>query len=249
MAMILVQNASFRYDGREVVRELDFSVEQGDYLCVVGENGSGKSTLVKGLLGLKSPASGTIAFGDGLSSREIGYLPQQKDSQRDFPASVMEVVLSGTLNSLGLRPFYTKKQRSLAREQLDRVGMSDLKNTCFRELSGGQQQRALLARALAATQKLLILDEPVAGLDPLATQEMYRLIEEINRAHGVTILMVSHDIHAAVQEARHILHLENRQLFFGTAANYRVSEIGRRFLDSADCIGSAQSGQPAGKAV
>ncbi len=249
MPMILVQNASFRYDGREVVRELDFSVERGDYLCVVGENGSGKSTLVKGLLGLKSPASGTIAFGDGLSAREIGYLPQQKDTQRDFPASVMEVVLSGTLNSLGLRPFYTKKQRGLAMEQLGRGGMDDLKNACFRELTGGQQQRALLARALAATQKLLILDEPVAGLDPLATQEMYRLIEEINRAHGVTILMVSHDIHAAVQEAKHILHLENRQLFFGTAADYRNSEVGRRFLDSADCVGSAQNGGWADRAV
>lgn len=230
MPLITVQCASFRYDGREVVSDLDFTIERGDYLCVVGENGSGKSTLVKGLLGLKSPSSGQISFEDGLRAREIGYLPQQKDSQRDFPASVLEVVLSGTLNSLGFRPFYTRKQRETAQAQLFCVGMDSLKNASFRDLSGGQQQRALLARALAATQKLIILDEPVSGLDPLATAEMYRLIQHVNRDHGVTVIMVSHDPHAAAHEAGRVLHLENRQLFYGTAAEYRKSEIGRRFL-------------------
>ena len=230
MPLITVQNASFRYDGKEVVTDLDFTLERGDYLCVVGENGSGKSTLVKGLLGLKTPASGSITFADGLTSREIGYLPQQKDAQRDFPASVLEVVLSGTLNSLGFRPFYTRKQRDIAQAQLICVGMNTLKNTSFRELSGGQQQRALLARALAATQKLIILDEPIAGLDPLATAEMYRLIQHVNHDHGVTVIMVSHDPFAAAHEAKRVLHLENRQLFCGTAAEYRQSEIGKRFL-------------------
>ena len=230
MPLITVQNASFRYDGKEVVNDLDFTLERGDYLCVVGENGSGKSTLVKGLLGLKTPASGSITFADGLSAREIGYLPQQRDAQRDFPASVLEVVLSGTLNSLGFRPFYTRKQRDIAQAQLICVGMNTLKNTSFRELSGGQQQRALLARALAATQKLIILDEPIAGLDPLATAEMYRLIQHVNRDHGVTVVMVSHDPYAAAHEAKRVLHLENRQLFYGTAAEYRQSEIGKRFL-------------------
>jgi zinc transport system ATP-binding protein len=230
MAFINVQNASFRYDGKEVVRDLQFAVARGDYLCVVGENGSGKSTLVKGLLGLKGPSSGSISFEDGLRAREIGYLPQQKDSQRDFPASVQEVVLSGTLNSLGLRPFYTKKQREIAQSQLICVGLTQLKNASFRDLSGGQQQRALLARALAATQKLIILDEPISGLDPLATAEMYRLIQHVNRDHGVTVIMVSHDPHAAAHEAKNILHLDNKQLFFGSAADYRKSEIGKRFL-------------------
>jgi len=230
MPLITVQNASFRYDGKEVVRDLHFQVERGNYLCVVGENGSGKSTLVKGLLGLKTPFSGSIAFSEGLSAREIGYLPQQKDVQRDFPASVMEVVLSGTLNSLGARPFYTRKQRETAQAHLACVGLDSLKNASFRNLSGGQQQRALLARALAATQKLIILDEPIAGLDPLATSEMYRLIQHVNRDHGVTIIMVSHDPHAAAHEASHILHLENKQLFFGTAAEYRKNDIGKRFL-------------------
>ena len=230
MAFINVQNASFRYDGKEVVRDLQFAVERGDYLCVVGENGSGKSTLVKGLLGLKAPSSGSISFEEGLRAREIGYLPQQKDSQRDFPASVQEVVLSGTLNSLGLRPFYTRKQREIADAQLFCVGLTQLRNASFRDLSGGQQQRALLARALAATQKLIILDEPISGLDPLATAEMYRLIQHVNRDHVVTVIMVSHDPHAAAHEAKNILHLDNQQLFFGSAADYRASEIGKRFL-------------------
>ena len=230
MPLITVQNASFRYDGREVVSDLDFTIERGDYLCVVGENGSGKSTLIKGMLGLKAPYSGSILFEEGLFAREIGYLPQQKESQRDFPASVLEVVLSGTLNSLGFRPFYTRKQREIAQAQLICVGMDSLKNASFRDLSGGQQQRALLARALAATRKLIILDEPVSGLDPLATAEMYRLIQHVNRDHGVTVIMVSHDPHAAAHEAGRVLHLENKQLFYGTAAEYRKSELGRRFL-------------------
>ena len=230
MSLIQVNNAAFRYDGKEVVGDLNFRVESCDYLCIVGENGSGKSTLVKGLLGLKAPHSGEITFGEGLTARQIGYLPQQKESQRDFPASVQEVVLSGTLNSLGIRPFYTKEQRKNALVQIERVGMLPHKNAAFRDLSGGQQQRALLARALAATQKLLILDEPIASLDPIAAAEMYRLIEEINKNHGVTVIMVSHDPHAAAHEANRVLHLENRQLFFGSASDYRKSEIGKRFL-------------------
>ena len=230
MSLIQVTNAAFRYDGKEVVGDLNFRVEDCDYLCIVGENGSGKSTLIKGLLGLKAPYNGTITLGEGLGARQIGYLPQQKESQRDFPASVQEVVLSGTLNSLGIRPFYTKQQKKNALLQIERVGMLAHKNAAFSELSGGQQQRTLLARALAATQKLLILDEPIASLDPVAAADMYRLIEQINRNHGVTIIMVSHDPHAAAHEAKHVLHLENRQLFYGTSSDYRKSEIGKRFL-------------------
>ena len=230
MSLIQVTNAAFRYDGKEVVSGLNFSVNDCDYLCIVGENGSGKSTLVKGLLGLKTPHSGTITLGEGLTARQIGYLPQQKESQRDFPASVQEVVLSGTLNSLGFRPFYTRTQKKNALLQLERVGLLPQKNAAYSELSGGQQQRVLLARALAATQKLLILDEPIASLDPVAAAEMYRLIEEINRNHGVTVVMVSHDPHAAAHEASSVLHLDNRQLFYGSSADYRKSDIGKRFL-------------------
>ena len=230
MPFIEVNNAAFRYDGKEVVGDLSFSIERGDYLCIVGENGSGKSTLVKGLLGLKAPHSGSISFGEGLIARGIGYLPQQKDSQRDFPASVQEVVLSGTLNSLGFRPFYTRVQREVALAQLRCVGMYPQRNASFMQLSGGQQQRALLARALAATKTLLILDEPTAGLDPLATADMYRLVRHINRDHGITIVMVTPELIAAAQEAGRILHLENRQLFFGTAEEYRLSDVGKRFL-------------------
>ena len=234
MSLIACDNAAFRYDGREVVAGLNFTVEPGDYLCIVGENGSGKSTLVKGLLGLKTPSAGTITLGDGLRQREIGYLPQQRETRRDFPASVYEVALSGTLNALGARPFYGAKERKTALEQLQKVGMSDLKTACFGELSGGQQQRALLARALCAAQKLLILDEPTAGLDPLASAELYQLIDALND-EGVSIVMVSHDIRAAVEHASHILHLENRPLFSGTAAAYAESALGQSFLNGVGC--------------
>ena len=234
MSLIACSNAAFRYDGREVVAGLNFTVEPGDYLCIVGENGSGKSTLVKGLLGLKAPSDGTITLGDGLHQREIGYLPQQRETRRDFPASVYEVALSGTLNALGTRPFYGAAERRTALEQLKKVGMDSLKSACFGELSGGQQQRVLLARALCAAQKLLILDEPTAGLDPLASAELYQLIDELNRA-GVSIVMVSHDIRAAVEHASRILHLENRPLFYGTAAAYAKSELGQSFLNGVGC--------------
>ena len=176
MDLITCKNISFVYDGVPAVKDLDFSVEPNDYLCIVGENGAGKSTLVKGLLRLKKPASGTIHMGNGLLAKEIGYLPQQTAGQKDFPASVYEVVLSGCLNRLGLKPFYTKREKELANENLQKMGITKLKNRCYRELSGGQQQRVLLARALCATKKVILLDEPAAGLDPVVTQNLYELI-------------------------------------------------------------------------
>ena len=197
---------------------------------MVGENGSGKSTLIKGLLGLKAPDGGSIRFGDGLKSTEIGYLPQQTQVQRDFPASVEEVVLSGCLNSLGRRLHYNDTDRQLARHNMERLGIEDLARQRYQALSGGQQQRVLLARALCATRKLLLLDEPVTGLDPIATGEMYNLIKLVNLCDDITVIMVSHDIHAAVRYATHILHLGHKQLFFGSAAAYRESDLARRFL-------------------
>lgn len=230
MALIRCENVSIGYEGQTVVKDLSFQIDAGDYLCIVGENGSGKSTLVKSLLGLKSVEKGQIVFGDGLRQNEIGYLPQQTDVQKDFPASVYEVVLSGRLNSRGIRPFYTSADKKTAFEKMKMLGIEDLSGQCFRDLSGGQKQRALLARALCATKTLLLLDEPVTGLDPIVTAEFYELIQRINKESGIAVVMVSHDIESAVKYATHILHLQEKVLFFGTAEDYQKSRVGRTFL-------------------
>lgn len=230
MPLIKCENVSIGYEGQTVVKDLNFAIEKGDCLCIVGENGSGKSTLVKSLLGLKSVEKGRITFGDGLRQNEIGYLPQQNDTQKDFPASVYEVVLSGRLNSRGFHPFYTSGDKREAVEKMELLGIRDLERQCFRDLSGGQKQRVLLARALCATKSLLLLDEPVTGLDPIVTGEFYQLIRRINRDSGIAVVMVSHDIESAVEDASHILHLQETALFFGTTEDYRRSRIGRKFL-------------------
>ena len=223
MPLIKVQNLSLSYENMMVIQNLNFEVNGGDYLCIVGENGSGKSTLVKALLSLKKPALGSITFGDGLLQKEIGYLPQQTNAQRDFPASVYEVVVSGCLNSRGIKPFYSAKERKAALENMERMGIAGLKHRSYRELSGGQQQRVLLARALCATKKLLLLDEPVSGLDPMVTAEMYELIADINKS-GVTVIMVTHDMAAAVKYASHILFMREDGFFFGTLDEFMKSE-------------------------
>ncbi len=230
MPQLTVSDVALGYDGKTVTEHIDFSVSAGDYLCIVGENGSGKSTLMKALLRLHAPLSGTITEGDGMHRSEIGYLPQQTLVQRDFPASVFEIVLSGCLSRCGLGPFYGRKERALAEESMAQLGISHLKNASYRTLSGGQQQRVLLARALAATRKMLLLDEPTAGLDPKVTEEMYELIATLNREQGITTIMVTHDVSAALKHASHILHIADRQLFFGTVADYRESDALRRLL-------------------
>ena len=231
MALITCEHLTLAYEGRGIVCELDFAVDRGDYLCIVGENGSGKSTLVRTLLGLHAPAEGSISFGEGLTAADIGFLPQHTAVQRDFPASVEEIVLSGCQNRFGRRPFYGKQARALAAAQMQRLGVTELAKRCFRELSGGQQQRVLLARALCATRDLLLLDEPTAGLDPHVTAELYTLISQLN-AEGLTVIMVSHDIPAAVRDASHILHIAHQPQFFGTAADYAQSPIGRAYLQA-----------------
>jgi len=233
MALITCKDAAFAYEGRTAVIGLNFEVGIGDYLCVVGENGSGKSTLIKGLLGLVPPSCGSVLTGDGLKLNETGYLPQQTAVQRDFPAGVYEVVLSGRLASRGIRPFYSRADKAIAEENLRRLNIWQLRDRCYRELSGGQQRRALLARALCAAKKLLLMDEPAAGLDPAATQELYRLIESLNREIGLTVIMVSHDIRGAVKYANRILHLNNAQAFFGLTADYLSSPIGQSFAGGA----------------
>ncbi|WMI79814.1 metal ABC transporter ATP-binding protein [Anaerotignum sp. MB30-C6] len=227
MAQLTCHNLTLGYDGKIVLKGLDFSVNRGDYLFIVGANGSGKSTLMKTILNLHSPLDGKIMTGDGLKPQEIGYLPQQTIVQKDFPASVWEIVLSGCLNRCGLRPFYNRKEKQLARQNIERMGISPLAKGCFRELSGGQQQRVLLARALCATGKMLLLDEPVSGLDPKMTKEMYELINRLNQ-DGITIIMISHDMNAALQYASHILHI-GEPIFFGTRQVYIDSKINQGF--------------------
>ena len=228
MAMIDVEELALGYENRTILEGLSFYVNEGDYLCIVGENGSGKSTLMKTLLGLQKPHGGTIRLGDGLKKNEIGYLPQQTAVQKDFPASVREVVLSGCQARSGFRPFYSRSEKQLADQNMERMGIRQLAKRCYRDLSGGQQQRALLARALCATRKILLLDEPVSGLDPVVTAEMYELIKSLNH-EGITIIMISHDISAAVSYASHILHI-GKKIFFGTTEEYTVSDTGKLFI-------------------
>lgn len=219
MALLRCQDLSLGYEGKAIIEHISFEVNAGDYLCIVGENGSGKSTLMRTILGLHSPLRGSVITGDGLRPNEIGYLPQQTLVQKDFPASVWEIVLSGCPGRHRLLPFYSKADRLLAMENLERMGISHLKKRCYRELSGGQQQRVLLARALCATKKLLLLDEPVSGLDPKVTAEMYQLIDGLNRREGITVIMISHDIRSTLQYATHVLHLGS-EVFFGTLQDY-----------------------------
>ena len=232
MSLLTVKELALGYDGNIILDHLNFTVNAGDYLCIIGENGSGKSTLMRTLLGLQHKVSGEILYEDGLERSEIGYLPQQTVVQKDFPAAVREIVLSGFQGKCGLRPWYTKEEKRLARKNMERMGIVDLADRCYRDLSGGQQQRVLLARALCATGTMLLLDEPVSGLDPVVTTEMYELIEKLNK-EGLTILMISHDMGAALRYASHILHIGD-YVFFGTKEEYLASGHGKEFLAAED---------------
>lgn len=229
--VISCKNISMKYDSGFAVKDVSFTLEQGDYLCIVGENGSGKSTLMKILLGLQKPVSGNVSF-NGLKQKEIGYLPQQTVVQKDFPASVLEVVLSGCLNR-HILPFYTKKDKLSAKENINRLGSGQFLHKSYRDLSGGQQQRVLLARALCATEKLLLLDEPVTGLDPMMANELYTLLCELNK-QGITIIMISHDIGSAVRYGNKILHMETAPLFFGATADFVTSATYQKMIGGTD---------------
>ncbi|MBQ0111332.1 MAG: ABC transporter ATP-binding protein [Oscillospiraceae bacterium] len=224
MSQLVCKNLCLGYDGKEILHSVDFSVDRGDYLCIVGENGSGKSTLMKTVLGLQSYISGEIIYGDGLQKNKIGYLPQQTVVQKDFPATVFEIVISGFCGQNGFKPFYSKAQRKKALENIERMGITHLTKRCYRELSGGQQQRALLARALCATEKMLLLDEPTAGLDPLVTADMYSMIKSLNDS-GITVIMITHDINAALNYSNKILHIGSK-VFFGSPNSYRKFQSG-----------------------
>lgn len=245
-ALITCQNTSLGYEGHAVVRGLNFAVEGGDYLWVVGENGSGKTTVIKAILKLLNPLEGTIVFSGELAHNGIGYLSQLSAPKKDFPAGVREIVLSGNLNQMGFRPFYSVKEKKLAEDAMDRLGIKNLAKNCYRELSGGQQRRVLLARALVSaraefsgtpadsaeknSRRLLVLDEPAASLDPLVTAEVYELLKNLNQETGITIIMVSHDTRAAARYANRILHIENGEGFFSGTAEYLSSDIGKKFF-------------------
>lgn len=231
MAQLICHHLSVGYDSKAVLTDLNFEVNEQDYLCIVGENGAGKSTLMKTILGLQKPVEGRIMVGDGLAQNEIGYLPQQKASQKDFPASVREIVLSGCQNHLGFWPFYRTKEKKYAEDMMKKLQITHLSKRCYRELSGGQQQRVLLARALCATRKILLLDEPVSGLDPQMTEEMYRLIEKINREDKITAIMISHDIRGTMEYASHILQI-GQEVIFESKENYLRAHTKRRTLEN-----------------
>jgi len=230
MSILTLSDLSLGYEGQKVISDLSFSVEPGSYLLIVGENGSGKSTLTRAILGLKAPMEGSIRYGEGLTHREVGYLPQQTIIQRDFPATVEEIVLSGFLSRRGLRPYYNREEKQEAQAILERLKIPHLKKSCYRELSGGQQQRVRLARALCAARRMLLLDEPVAGLDPQATDEMYALLAQLNR-DGMTILMVSHDLHCSLPYASHVLYLGHDSSFFGTKEEFEEEHEGGHHHD------------------
>ena len=229
-ALIRCEHVDFGYENHDAVIDVSMEINPGDYLCILGENGSGKSTLMKWILGLLKPTAGTLVVDEELRRTGIGYLPQQTAAQRDFPATVYEVVRSGCLSHLGRRPFFSRADKALAMENMEKLGIAGLSRKCYRELSGGQQQRVLIARALCATKKLLILDEPITGLDPSAIQELYALIRKLNREDKVTILMVSHDVQNVVHQANKILHLQQRVLFYGSVKDYVKSRAGLEFL-------------------
>lgn len=232
MAQLRCENISVGYEDGIVVSDVSFELNRGDYVCIVGENGAGKSSLLKGILGLARIQGGKLEYGDGMSRADVGYLPQQKDYQKNFPATVKEVVMSGFLNKMGLRPYYNRAEKAKAMEILSDFGMADYVRASFGSLSGGQKQRVLLARAMCATDKLLLLDEPTTGLDPVATEELYELLKRLNREKKTTILMVSHDLNKAVSDAGLILHVNKRSGcgYFGPADKYLDSEAARHFL-------------------
>ena len=227
MALIQLRDVTIAFEGTVAVDRVSLCVEKGDYLVVLGENGSGESTLMRAMLGLVRPRSGSIVYGDGLMKNQIGYLPQQTAAQRDFPASVEEVVLSGCVNRMGTRFFFSKADRAKAEANMALLDVTKFRKKSYRTLSGGQQQRVLLARALCATDGMLLLDEPVTGLDPAATQELYDVIRDLNVRHGVAVVMVSHDVRGALRDAKHVVVMDTGMDFNGTAEEYAAQYLNK----------------------
>lgn len=230
MDLLNCENLSFSYETKTVIKNLSFPVKEADYLCILGENGVGKTTLLKGLLGLKKKVSGQIKFSESLSKKDFAYLAQYNSVQNDFPASVLEVVLSGFASSKNkFFTFYTKKEKQIAIENLKELSSEDLLNKSFMELSGGQKQRVLLARALCANKKILILDEPSSNLDVNITKDFFSLLKKINSEKNITIIMVLHDVKEALKNAKNILHLGKEKYFYGSLESYLESDFYKSF--------------------
>ena len=224
MTLIECKKLSVGYDKKVVCKDINFKVEAGEYLCIMGENGSGKSTLLKTILGLNKAVFGKVIFEKSLSKNKLGYLPQQNDFQKDFPATVKEVIMSGFISQMGLRPFYNKAEKNKANGIIEFLGLENLTKNGFKELSGGQQQRVLLARALCATDKILVLDEPTNGLDSKTTNQFYKLLKNLNNS-GLTIIMVSHNLDKVMEYASHIVYLKDSMIFNGTKQEFESSDI------------------------
>ncbi len=226
MAQIICENVSVSYEKEKIIDNVSFNIEAGDYVSIVGENGSGKSSIIKAILGLVPLKSGKVILDEGCKRTHIGYISQQNPNQEDFPASVYEVVLSGCLSAKGFNPFYGKKLKEMAKEYMELLGVDEFADKTFRDLSGGQKQRVMLARALCATDKVLFLDEPVTGLDPVAILEFYEIINNLNKKMGITIIMITHDTQNALNYSNKILHLyrDSSKYFFGNKEDYMKHE-------------------------
>ncbi len=233
MSIVKLTNVSLGYNSNKVISNLSFIINEGEYVYIIGENGVGKSTLIKGILGLMKPSSGTIKY-NGIEQKEIGYLPQLSTSMQNFPASVHEVVLSGTLNSRGVLPTYSKQNKELVEKVLKQLNINNLKHKSFKELSGGQQRRVLLARAMCSTAKVLIMDEPITGLDPKASKDFYELVYKLNKEHKITTIVVSHDIKAALKYADKVLHLTAKEYFYGEVEECRKNIISQYFVEESN---------------
>ncbi len=219
MEILSASHVSINYGAVVAVDDATFGVNEGDYFCIAGSNGSGKSTLLKGIIGLAPIKNGHLHV--NLPKEQISYLSQTNRADRDFPATVWEIILSGTQKSGKKIPFYTKDDKQRAEESMIKLGMEKFKNTRIGNLSGGQQQRALLARALCKSPKLLLLDEPFAGLDSAISEELYELYKNLNK-NGVTIIMASHDYQAIGNFASRVMLMNNSHVdFVGTNDEWR----------------------------
>ena len=227
MSLIKCNNIEFKYDGKEILKNISFEVNKGDYLCIIGENGSGKSTLLNIISGVLKPNNGTVTLDSNLSKKEIGYLPQKSEIYENFPASVYEVVISGCVNKLSIIPFCRRKEKQIANYNMNLLEISNIKNKCFHELSGGQKQRVLLARTLCSTRDIILLDEPVSGLDPIITESFYNVVNHLNNEHGTTVVMVSHDIQNCFKYASHILYIGKELFYYGSKSDFLNSEFSK----------------------
>ena len=229
MKLLECKNLNIGYNHISVCKNISFTLKKGNYMCV-GDNGSGKSTLIKTLLGLEQPLSGSIVFDKKFNKNNIGYLPQQSELQKDFPAIVSEVVMTGFLNNMAFRPFYKKAEKEKAADIMRTLGIEELQFSPYRELSGGQQQRVLLARALCATNQLLVLDEPTTGLDATSVEGFYKLLKQLNE-EGITVLMISHNIEKVLQFASHIVLLKNEMVFAGSKEEFLKTPYSSMYKD------------------